>query len=89
VIDAFREAGARRGEHVADSEGAAAGARVRAAFDAAFWRRDPVDECDVGALVFGVIYDPATRRFGRVEFEVARDGPVARPSREPLVPPAA
>jgi hypothetical protein len=36
--------------------------------DSAAWREDPVNVCDGGSLFFGVEYDAARRRFGRIEY---------------------
>lgn len=36
--------------------------------DTAAWREEPVNVCDGGSLFFGVEYDAARRRFGRIEY---------------------
>lgn len=38
------------------------------------WRRVPLDACDGGSGFFGVVYDPETGEFGRVEFNQPFNG---------------
>lgn len=45
-----------------------AGAK-RSDLDVDFWKYTPVTVCDGGVWYFGITYDPATKRFGSLEFE--------------------
>lgn len=40
------------------------------------WTRVPLDACDGGSGFFGVVYDPGTGEFGRVEFNPSFGGTV-------------
>jgi hypothetical protein len=49
---------------------------LRSGADTLQWRRTPVSRCDGGLMYFGVEYDPAKRRFGRLHFNHRSTGAI-------------
>jgi hypothetical protein len=49
---------------------------LRSGADTLQWRQTPVSRCDGGLMYFGVEYDPAKRRFGRLHFNHRSTGAI-------------
>ena len=78
MLTTLHEAAEQRAKYVRDTAAVAW-------LDPDYWRREPVVVCNGGWNFFGVLYDPATRRFGRVVFNDDR-GWQPSPSKRPIVP---